>query len=468
MFFMETIFTEGIAQLSYLIGDDSDHVAVVVDPRPDVEIYLDLTRQRKVAITHIFETHIHADFMSGSRELAARCPNAKLLLSSEGGAAYEFEHDGVSDGDEFEIGSTILRARFTPGHTPEHLSYELCDSKAGEQPWGVLTGDSLFVDSAGRPDLLGSGETEGLTEQLYETLYNYYLKLPDHVIIHPGHGAGSACGADIGERLVSTIGYERRHNAFLHHPDLEHFDTFVKEGAPPAPEHYFRLKQVNARGADVLGGLPIVPGLTPGEFHRLSRDPGTRIVDTRHMLAFGGGHIPTAINIGARPELSIWAGQMLAPEDRLLLVLEHDDALEDVVRLFLRTGFVKFEGYLVGSMTAWENGGLPIVQLPQVHVRDLRTLSENGSHLQVLDVRSPAEFEKGHIPGADHLFVADMRRRIDGLDKERRIATYCASGYRASLASSLMQSRGFKNVANVPGSWEAWTSAGYPVEKVSS
>ncbi|HUG66528.1 MAG TPA: rhodanese-like domain-containing protein [Pirellulaceae bacterium] len=468
MFFMETIFTEGIAQLSYLIGDDSEHIAAVVDPRADVEVYLALARKRQVAITHIFETHIHADFMSGSRELAARCPNAKLLLSGEGNSDYEFEHESVRDGQEFKMGSSVLRARFTPGHTPEHLSYELCDSKASGEPWGILTGDSLFVESAGRPDLLGSGQTEGLTQQLYETLYDYYLKFPDHVIIHPGHGAGSACGADIGERLVSTVGYERRHNSFLRQPDLEHFDKFVREGAPPAPEHYFRLKKLNARGAKVIGGLPVVIGLTPDEFHRSSREPSTQIVDTRHMLAFGGGHIPKAINIGSRPELSIWAGQMLDPDDRLLLIVEHDDQLEDVVRLFVRTGFVKFAGYLVGGMTAWANAGFPIVRLPQVHVRELKADSENGSHLQVLDVRSPEEFDKGHIPGAEHLFVADMRRRIDGLDKERPIATYCASGYRASLASSLMQSRGFKHVSNVPGSWEAWTQAGYPVETPSS
>ncbi|MCB9940624.1 MAG: MBL fold metallo-hydrolase [Planctomycetaceae bacterium] len=468
MFFMETIVTDGIAQLSYLIGDEATGEAFVIDPRPDTQVYLDLARKHGVTISRIFETHIHADFMSGSRELAAACGcGDEIYLSHEGDASYDFDHQPLRDGDEFEFGSQILRAKWTPGHTPEHISFELCEATNATEPWGVLTGDSLFVGSAGRPDLLGGDQTDELTQQLYETLYDYYLKLPDHVLIYPCHGAGSACGADIGERLVSSIGFERRHNDFLRHPDLEHFHEFVVEGAPPAPDHYFRLKKVNAAGPIVLHGLPVVRGLRVDDFKQAMREPGTRIIDTRHMLAYGGGHIKGAINIGARAELSIWAGQMLEPTDRLLLVLEHDDALDETVSLFLRTGFTEFAGYLVGGMTAWEDAGLPMEQLRQLDVHALKADTENGSHLMILDVRSPDEFESGHVPGATHQFVADMRKRIDGLDKSKPIATYCASGYRASLASSLMQSRGFEQVYNVPGSWKAWTSAGYPSEKAS-
>ena len=252
-------------------------------------------------------------------------------------------------------------------------------------------------------------------------------------------------------------------------PDVPEYEIakIVVEGAPPAPDHYFRLKKVNAAGPIVLHGLPVVRGLRVDDFKQAMREPGTRIIDTRHMLAYGGGHIKGAINIGARAELSIWAGQMLEPTDRLLLVLEHDDALDETVSLFLRTGFTEFAGYLVGGMTAWEDAGLPMEQLRQLDVHALKADTENGSHLMILDVRSPDEFESGHVPGATHQFVADMRKRIDGLDKSKPIATYCSSGYRASLASSLMQSRGFEQVYNVPGSWKAWTSAGYPSEKAS-
>ena len=213
----ESVKTDGIAQISYLVGDSGTGTAAVIDPRPNVKVYLQLARKFGVSITHIFETHIHADFMSGSRELAAQAGGAKIYASGEGEASYDFDVEKIRGGDRFEFGGMVLTARHTPGHTPEHLSYELAEAESEDQPWGVLTGDSLFVGSAGRPDLLGEEETEALTEKLFDTLREYYLKLDDGVIIYPCHGAGSACGADIGERPMSTIGYERRTNAFLHH-----------------------------------------------------------------------------------------------------------------------------------------------------------------------------------------------------------------------------------------------------------
>ncbi len=192
------------------------------------------------------------------------------------------------------------------------------------------------------------------------------------------------------------------------------------------------------------------------------------VLDTRQMLAFGGGHIPGAINIGDRPELSAWVGEMFDPEERFLLVVDDDTEVDTIVRLMLRTGYTNFDGYLVGGMKAWDNAGLPLQKLPQISVEELRERTEGRSKLKVLDVRSEQEWESGHIPGADHFFVANMRNRIDGLDKSQPIVTYCASGYRASLASSLMQARGFEKVFNVPGSWKAWQKAGYPTEQESS
>ena len=210
----ERIQTEGIAELSYLIGDDSAGVAAVVDPTPDVDKYLKLAREHAVSITHVFETHIHADLMSGARELCARLGSAKVFVSHEGDARYGFDNESVSDGDRFEFGSLVVTAKHTPGHTPEHVSYLLAEKEHVETPWGVLTGDSLFVNSAGRPDLMGA-KTDKLAEQLFHTLRDFYLGLPDGVLIFPAHGAGSPCGADIGERLESSIGYERKFNPFL-------------------------------------------------------------------------------------------------------------------------------------------------------------------------------------------------------------------------------------------------------------
>ena len=463
----ERVLTEGIAQLSYLIGDDESGTAAVIDPRPDCDIYPELARERGVAITHVFETHIHADFMSGSRELAERLglgPGG-VYVSEEGGARYGFEHRAVRDGHTFEFGSVVLTARHTPGHTPEHLAYVVAEKRRADAPWGIFTGDSLFVGSAGRPDLLGRERTDELVEQLFRTLREFYLPQADGVIIYPCHGAGSACGADIGDRPMSTIGYERRFNQFLQYDSLDQFQRFVKETAPPEPAHYQRLKKTNAQGPDVLGRLPEMPGLPPERFQAAIERGGVTLLDTRQMLAFGGGHIPGAINIGARAELSVWAGQMLASDTPLLLVLEEETDPDRVVRQLLHVGLTKSPGYLVGGMRAWENAGLPLETTPQMSVHELQ---EHLDDVQVLDVRSPGEWHGGHVPRARHHYVADMRDGLDGLDgldRQRPVATYCGSGYRASIAASLLQQHGFRDVRNVPGSWQAWKKAGYPVEK---
>lgn len=463
MFVLEPVLTDGIAQLSYLVGDTESGRAAVIDPRTDVEIYEQLARKHGLSITHIFETHIHADFVSGSRSLADRLGTAKVYLSAVD-ANYEFAGEPVTAGQQFDFGSFVLTARHTPGHTPEHLSFELAEAKHADSIWAVFTGDSLFVGSAGRPDLLGESETGELSEKLYATLYDYYLQLDDYVVIYPGHGAGSACGADIGDRLHSTIGYERRTNKFLKFPDFKSFNEFVVGEAPPAPWHYPQLKKVNAAGPQIMDRLPTIAALPPDEFRRVAREPGIKIIDTRSMLAFGGGHVPGAINIGNRPEMSAWVGQMFDLDQQLLLVLDDDSDADSIQRWIVRTGHTQFAGYLAGGMQAWEVSGLPLESLTQLSVAQLREEQNNGSRLKVLDVRSPGEWRSGHIPGAEHCFIAEMRDRISGLDKEQSFATYCASGYRASIAASLMQSRGFKHVANVPGSWGAWSAAGYPVE----
>ncbi|QDT32367.1 MBL fold metallo-hydrolase [Thalassoglobus polymorphus] len=464
MFVLETVLTDGIAQLSYFVGDTETGRAAVIDPRTDVEIYEELARKHGVSITHIFETHIHADFVSGSLSLSARLGTAEIWLSGEN-AGYQFPGNVISDGETFDFGGFLLVARHTPGHTPEHLSFEICEAKNPDRPFAIFTGDSLFVGSAGRPDLLGGDQTEALSEDLYRTLYDYYLKLDDFVTIYPGHGAGSACGADIGDRLCSTIGYERRTNAFLKFPDLQTFQEFVINDAPPVPWHYPELKKVNASGPEVMDRLPTIRALPPDKFRKVMREAGVVILDTRSMLAFGGGHVSGAINIGDRPEMSAWVGQLFDLDQRLLLIVDDDKEVEQVQRLIVRTGHSRFAGYLAGGMKAWEVAGLPMESTRQVTVEELREMQISEGDFTLLDVRSPAEWESGRIPGAQHQFIADMRDRISGLDKAGRYITYCASGYRASIASSLMQSRGFSDVSNVPGSWGAWKAVGYDIEK---
>lgn len=457
----ERFQTEGIAELSYLLGDDRDGVAAVFDPTPDVEKYVELAREKKVSITHIFETHIHADLVSGARELCARVQSARIFLSHEGGARYGFDHEKIADGDSFVFGETRVTVRHTPGHTPEHVSFLVAEKAHADSPWGVLTGDSLFVASAGRPDLLGSSETEELTKQLFETLRGFYLTLADSVMIFPAHGHGSPCGADIGDRLQSTVGYERKFNPYLQFTDFEKFREHALSGAPPVPRYYPRMKKVNAQGPEVLGNLPRVPGLPAPVFADAVREKAGVLVDTRTMLAFGGGHIAGALNIGGSPMLSIWAGWLLEADDPVLLVLEEDPALDEIVRLFLRTGYTKFAGYLVGGMQAWDNAGLPLEAVGQMTVHELR---DAGDRVQILDVRAPGEWAQGHIPGARHIFLPELRERVGELNPDKPTAVYCDSGYRASIGTSILKQEGFGCVCNVPGSWQAWKKAGLPIE----
>ena len=457
----ETIQTEGIAEISYLVGDDSEGVAAVFDPRVDVDVYLELAREKRVSITHIFETHIHADLVSGARELCARVDSAKIYVSQEGGAKYGFANEKLKDGDQFTLGDTVITVKHTPGHTPEHISFLLAERDHAETPWGVVTGDSLFVSSAGRPDLLGESETEKLAKQQFHTLRDFYLKLPDSVIIYPAHGNGSPCGADIGDRLSSTIGYERRFNSFLQFDDVKAFTDHALKTAPPVPKYYPVMKKVNAEGPEILGNLPRVAGLPPKAFKEAVDKKEGMLIDTRTMLGFGGGHIPGALNIGGTPMLSIWAGSLLDPDEPILLVLESDGKVDDIVSYFVRVGFTKFAGYLVGGMTAWDKAGLPLARVGQITVHELDATRDK---LQILDVRSPGEWKGGRIPGAQHIFLADLRKRVDELDRSKPTAVYCASGYRVSIGTSILKQEGFTDVNNVPGSWEAWNKAKLPVE----
>jgi hydroxyacylglutathione hydrolase len=457
----ERVVTDGIAAISYLIGDDEEGTAAVIDPRPDVEIYLELARKTGVSITHVFETHIHADLVSGSRELADRTGTAKVYASSEGGAEYGFDREAVKDGDEFRFGSLILTVRHTPGHTPEHVSYVAADEEHPEAPWGVFSGDSLFVSSAGRPDLLGR-DADKLASQLYDTLWGFYAKLDDGVIVYPSHGSGSPCGADIGDRLESTIGYEKRFNPYYQRTEREAFVDYALATPPPEPTYYKRMKKVNAAGPKVLGGLPRIPALAPSVFKKMVEEKPAQLVDTRTMLGFGGGHIDGALNIGGTPLLSIWAGWMLDPEKPILLVMESDADAERIAQLFVRTGYTNFAGYLVGGMRAWQNAGYPLRELPQMTIHDLHA-SRNG--LQLVDIRGPAEWRNGRIPGAQHIFLPQLRSRTAELDRARPVLVYCATGYRASLAASVLEQEGFDDVRNLPGSFHAWKAAKFPVEK---
>lgn len=457
----ETVRSEALAHFSYVVGDEDAGVCAVIDPRRDVEVYLDIARQANVRITGILETHIHADYVSGSLELAART-GAPIYLSAAG--EYGFEHVPVRGGDELAFGAYTLRVIETPGHTPEHVCFLISGGQSAAGPWGLFTGDTLFAGEVGRPDLLGKEQEVGLARQLYDTLFETVLPLGDEIIIYPAHGEGSPCGANIGARMRSTIGYERLHSKNLQAQSREAFVEAVLAEQTPAPRYYPRMKQVNAAGPRVLGRLPDVPLLDADRFEREMQQGGALVLDARDKLAFGGAHVEGAWNIGLDGSFPLWVGWFVEdPETRLLLVLPGADDLHAAVTELLSVGYENIGGALLSGMDGWNEAGKPFRGAPQMSVHALRKHVENGSNLQILDVRREATFAEGHVEGAVNIWLPELPENLDRLDRDRPVAAYCTTGYRSSIAASILQNSGFPDVRTVPGSMVAWQAAGYPV-----
>jgi len=456
----EQINSEGLAQLSYIVGDDKAGVAAVIDPRRDVEVYINRARELGVQITHAVETHIHADFVSGARELAART-GAEIY----GGKSddYQFELAQMVEGDEIRLGAVRLRALHTPGHTPEHISLLLFDSRQGAEPFGIFTGDTLFNLEAGRPDLLGAEMKLKLAGQLYHSLFDKIVPLGDRVEIYPGHGAGSGCGAKIGDRLQTTVGNEKLFSNALKTRTEEEFVEWILKGMPEPPRYYPRLKKLNARSAKVFGSLPVPAPLSVEKFQAEMKKENTIVIDARSILAFGGGHIEGALNIALRPEFPMWTGWMIEAEQNILLVVESERDIKTVAEHLFRTGYDNVAGYLHNGMTSWQNAALPLEKTGEWTVHELAERLDDKD-LTILDVRGAGEWNQGHIPNARHIYVPHLEENLDKLDKNKTIATYCGSGYRASIAASVLQRSGFKSVVNIPGSWTAWKKAGLPIE----
>ncbi|MBC2607820.1 MBL fold metallo-hydrolase [Pelagicoccus albus] len=459
---IEPVYTDGIAQLSYLVGDDSEGFAAVIDPRPDCDIYVKKAQEMGLEIKAIYETHIHADFMSGSLALQKKLGGeVPVRVSGEGNPEYKFRHEKIVDGHEAKLGNLRIVARHTPGHTPEHLSYFAYEGSK-DTPFALFSGDTLFVDSVGRPDLLGEEETQDLAENLYHSIHRIYANIPDGVMLYPGHGAGSACGPKIGDRMFSTIGYEKGNNPYFKLTEKEDFIEEVLGAAPEEPNHYRPLKKLNASDAKERYEQKSVRALNPAEVERVACD-GAKILDTRSALSFASGHIPGSLNIEAKGELSVWSGWLLEFDTPLILVLEKDSDLEKVRALLLRTGHYNVVGYLSGGIMEW------IMEGKAVSTYDPYTAPELKDYLglvQVLDVRSESERKNGYIPSSKHIFLPDLEEQaLNILDPNEPVVTYCASGFRASIAASILKKIGFENVGSLPGSWVAWKQSELPVEK---
>ena len=460
-------FVPGLAIASYVIGDEATGEAAVVDPTRDVDEFLRVAEQNGLHIRHILETHVHADFVSGSRELKARLDGEPVIhASGMGGEEWTppYADHVAEDGDEFALGPIRLQAFYTPGHTPEHLCWMVYDdSRSQDTPWLMFSGDFLFVGDLGRPDLLGEEAQKVLAHQLYESVFTLLPDIPDITEILPAHGAGSLCGKAMSSRRSSTVGFERRFNPSLTRKPEEQWVRDLLRGMPPAPPYFGRMKKVNRDGPKILG-----PSL-PGQQRRSARDvdmgmrDGLLVVDVRSKEAFAAAHIPGSINIPMSPSLPTWAGWVLPYERPLLLVTESPDQIPAVATHLVRVGFDDLAGYLDGGIEAWETSGFPLATLDMISVRDLAAwLQRDPAGLVVLDVRTGGEWNGGHIEGAVHVHGGKLAERMAEVPRDKPVAVICGSGYRASISASCLQREGCAQVANVVGGMTAWRSAGLP------
>ena len=450
-----------LAHASYLIGSDGE--AAVVDPQRDVDDYIAEAHARDLTIKYVIETHLHADFVSGHRELAART-GAEIVFSEKAGAA--FPHRAVHDGEEIIIGKVALKIIATPGHTPEGICVLITDTGAPDQPQKVLTGDTLFIGDVGRPDLAGG---KGYTPQMmaammYDSLHEKLLQLRDDTEVYPAHGAGSMCGRNMSKETSSTIGQQRKFNYALKPMAKDEFVRLMTEDLPEAPAYFPKDAEINREGARDLSELSPPEPLSPDEVAKLS--PQDRVLlDVRSAEDFGAGHLPGSINIGLGGQFAIWAGSLIPLTAEIVVIAENEVHVEEAVVRLARVGIENVKGYLSGGVDAWRQAGFELAIIPQVTVDSLNDQIGNDD-LQVVDVRRPAEYESGHVPRALHAPLSDLERNIGRLPLDRVKPTFviCAGGYRSSAAASLLEQHGFTNLLNVTGGTGAWISAGYPVD----
>ena len=463
---LERFEDSGLSQYSYVVGCPASGEAAIVDPRRDIGVYLDFAADRGLRIRYVIETHIHADFASGARQLGEESGAPVLVSGHDQGEAFEvaFAHHDLRHGDAIEVGAVRLEAVHTPGHTPEHMSYLVYDgARSSTEPMALLSGDFLFVGSLGRPDLLGEEAKLGLANQLYESVQGRLAGLPDWLEVLPAHGSGSMCGSNIGGRPASTLGYERITNPYLD-PRLgrDEFVELILGSVPPFPDYYRRMKALNALGAPSLALDQPVPELAVDDLAAGVR-AGAVVVDVRDDLEFGASHVPRAYNIGLGDDLSTWAAWYLPYETPLVLVAPDIDTAREAVVGLARVGLDDVRGSLRGGMSAWIDAGKPTVTLPQLTLDELERGIEDEA-LLVLDVREDNEWESGHLATAVHVRGGDVPRHSRELAAiGRPVAVICQTGYRSSAAASVLQRDGVSGVANVPGGVGAWQAGGRPL-----
>jgi len=455
---LEQFFLSCLAHASYFV--DSEGEAVVIDPQRDIEQYLSAARERGATIKYVIETHLHADFVSGHRELAERT-GAQIYLGAKADA--RFAHVPVRDGDELRFGACKLSFYETPGHTLESVSIVLTDETRSPEPYAVFTGDTLFIGDVGRPDL--GGEPRELAGMLFDSLHGKLLRLPDDVLVYPAHGAGSLCGRAMSEDRSSTIGRERTTNYALQVAGKAAFVDLMTEDLPDRPAYFASDVEMNRSGAAMLSDFRELSALDPQEVIALQQR-GALVIDVRDEYAFGSAHVPASVNIGLDGQFASWAGQVVGLDVDVILLGENVTSVEEARMRLSRVGIDRTIGYVRDGIPGWRAAGLPVATLPQIEPDGFAERVRSG--LQTIDVRRDPEWSTGHLAGAVHLPLHRLLAAVDDLDRERAVGVYCKSGYRSAIAGSLLQRSGFKDVVNLAGGIDAWSSAGLQTSQVST
>jgi hydroxyacylglutathione hydrolase len=466
------LFDPRLAQASYLLGCSSTREALIVDPNRDIDRYLEAAAQERLRVAHVTETHIHADFVSGARELAHRA-NARLYLSAAGGPDWQYRYaadagaTSMNDGDRIMVGRVEVRALHLPGHTPEHLVFLVTDTEVAGEPMGALTGDFVFVGDVGRPDLLervvgSQGTMETSARQLYQSVQRF-RGFSDYLQVWPGHGAGSACGKSLSAVPQSTLGYEKRFNWAFGIENENDFVRAVLAGQPDPPRYFAEMKRINREGPRFLGQLPLPNRLSPESLMSVLRS-GSTVVDTRSSDEYGRGAIPGTINIPNTRAFPTWAGSLLPYDRELYLIVPEvgDHAVEELAGTLAGIGLDRVAGYFGSEVLGhWRKSEGELQTIPMVTLEQLSTRSRNGEVL--LDVRGAGEWAAGHVPGSLNLPVAELKPRLDEIPRGRPLIVHCQTGARAAIAASLLRAEGFEDVRLFRGGFAEWQAAGHPV-----
>lgn len=467
---LQRFYDDKLAQASYLIGCSATGEALVIDPLRDVEPYLAAAQREGLRITDVTETHIHADFVSGARELAART-EARLHLSAEGGPDWQYGYAAedeahlLRDGDRFDVGNVRVDVVHTPGHTPEHLTFVITDGAAADQPIGAVTGDFLFVGDVGRPDLLekaaGVGGTmDAAARALFQSLGRFRARYPEWLQIWPGHGAGSACGKGLSSIPHSTLGYEQRFNWAFSMKDEDEFVRTVLAGQPEPPKYFAEMKRINRSGPRVLGALPQPARMEANRLDALRS--GAVVVDTRTAAAFAESHVPGTISIPLNRSFTKWAGALLPYDADLVLITSDAGAAQQAARDLAIIGLDRVRGFLTAdAIHTWASSGGRTERMQQMTVEQL---AARASKVTIIDVRARSEYDAGHLPGTTNIPLPELRDRISEIPDNAPVVLHCQGGGRSAIATSVLQAKGHRNVSNLVGGYSAWARAGLATE----